>query len=481
MKGSRSKGHPSGGPWFFGLILASVVAAAACAGPAGPRGPTPVDDDAVIARPLDVYEQLGMLTGTPDYPAVASMSMMAGPADSTYVVLALSLPTSALRFQRDEDGFVSRYSVAATFSRDGEVAREVSRQSVVRVWDFEETSRSDESVIFQELVSLAPGEYTFRVLTRDENSTRGAVFEDSLEVPSFTGEGAVRYSDPLFVYRAAPRMAVADRPDVIVNPRRTVFYGADPPRLYVEGYGAAADEASPVRIRIRDDSGEDQWSTEVRLNGGGGEVRNAVVDIPADALPLGRLTVELLAPDDTTAVSRAPLVVTISDQWLVANFDEMLDFLRYIATPEEIDSLESATGAERQERWRRFWERRDPVPATPANEFRDQFFDRIRTATIQFGESGTPGWATDRGRVYIVLGPPDGVFEQRSRRGGNFGRPERMLWLYENAAGSRVTLTFEDRNGFGRYELTPSSESQFRALAQRIRQQHLRTARPRQQ
>ncbi|MFW6078935.1 MAG: GWxTD domain-containing protein [Gemmatimonadota bacterium] len=433
----------------------------------------------MIARPLDVYQQLGMLTGTPDYPAVASISTMAGPADSTYVVLALSLPTSALRFQRDEDGFVSRYSVAAAFSRGERVVREVSRESAVRVWDFEETSRTDESVVFQELVSLPPGEYALRLLTRDENSTRGAVFNDTIQVPSYAGEEAVRYSDPLFVYRAAPRLSASERPDLIVNPRRTVFYGADSPKLYVEEYGAEASESAPVRIRVRDESGEDQWSTEVRLNEGDGDVRNAVVDIPADALPLGRLTIELLAPGDTVAVSRAPLVVTISDQWLVANFEEMLDFLRFIATSDEIEALENATGAERQELWRDFWERRDPVPATPTNEFRDQFFDRIRTATIQFGESGTPGWASDRGRVYIVLGPPDGVFEG-GRRAGDFGRPERMQWVYENAAGSRATLTFEDRNGFGRYELTSSSESRFRALAQRIRQQHLSASRPRQ-
>ena len=54
-----------------------------------------------------------------------------------------------------------------------------------------------------------------------------------------------------------------------------------------------------------------------------------------------------------------------------------------------------------------FWRRRDPDPLTPANEFKDEHYRRIAHANRQLGrESAVPGWMTDRGKMYIILGEP---------------------------------------------------------------------------
>lgn len=55
-----------------------------------------------------------------------------------------------------------------------------------------------------------------------------------------------------------------------------------------------------------------------------------------------------------------------------------------------------------------FWLRRDPDPDTVENEYKDEFCERISYANKTF-ESGIPGWKTDRGRVYLILGKPDSV------------------------------------------------------------------------
>ena len=54
-----------------------------------------------------------------------------------------------------------------------------------------------------------------------------------------------------------------------------------------------------------------------------------------------------------------------------------------------------------------FWARRDPEPATPANELREGFGDRVAAADEQFGYEGVRGAFTDRGRALILLGAPD--------------------------------------------------------------------------
>ncbi len=54
-----------------------------------------------------------------------------------------------------------------------------------------------------------------------------------------------------------------------------------------------------------------------------------------------------------------------------------------------------------------FWARRDPTPGTPRNEFREEFFTRVRYADASFAEKRRRGALSDRGQVYIVLGPPE--------------------------------------------------------------------------
>jgi GWxTD domain-containing protein len=53
-----------------------------------------------------------------------------------------------------------------------------------------------------------------------------------------------------------------------------------------------------------------------------------------------------------------------------------------------------------------FWKRRDPDPETERNEFRMEYESRLEKAGSLFRGEGRPGWLTDRGRIYILFGPP---------------------------------------------------------------------------
>ena len=53
-----------------------------------------------------------------------------------------------------------------------------------------------------------------------------------------------------------------------------------------------------------------------------------------------------------------------------------------------------------------FWGMRDPTPGTPENEYREEMERRFAHVNRYFRFGGRPGWKTDRGRVYMVLGPP---------------------------------------------------------------------------
>jgi GWxTD domain-containing protein len=127
----------------------------------------------------------------------------------------------------------------------------------------------------------------------------------------------------------------------------------------------------------------------------------------------------------------------------------------YIITPKERDVfLRLGSDKERDIFIEAFWKQRDPTPGTPRNEFRDEHFRRIAEATRLYGR-GTPrpGWRTDMGRIFILLGPPDDVerFE-----GQNIVYPA-QIWTYrgEELAGlpPRFHIVFFKDKGMGEYKL----------------------------
>lgn len=83
----------------------------------------------------------------------------------------------------------------------------------------------------------------------------------------------------------------------------------------------------------------------------------------------------------------------------------------YIITERERDVFLGLSTADERDRFiEAFWRKRDPVPGTPANEFREEHYRRLEHANRELrGAAFSPGWRTDRGRMHIVLGPPRSI------------------------------------------------------------------------
>jgi GWxTD domain-containing protein len=138
-------------------------------------------------------------------------------------------------------------------------------------------------------------------------------------------------------------------------------------------------------------------------------------------------------------------MLTESNTALASFFRESFDVLRYIADEGEMQRLRMASPQERKRLWDEFWAERDPLPETEINEFKEQFFNRVRVANEMF--SGVrPGWQTDQGRIYIINGDPDEVTRDNYSA---WGHPM-VIWYYNRL---QLQFVFVDRRGFGEYEL----------------------------
>jgi GWxTD domain-containing protein len=95
------------------------------------------------------------------------------------------------------------------------------------------------------------------------------------------------------------------------------------------------------------------------------------------------------------------------ERTLTPEHRDFLSTARYTITEEERAAFLSLAVSERDEFIRDFWQRRDPNPKTEINEFKEDYFKHINQANRLFSAGGAPGWLQDRGRIYILLGPPD--------------------------------------------------------------------------
>lgn len=129
---------------------------------------------------------------------------------------------------------------------------------------------------------------------------------------------------------------------------------------------------------------------------------------------------------------------------------EFLSKARYIITSQERRTFLQIPPSEREYFIEEFWKRRDPTPDTERNEYKDAYFKRIEEASRLFSDAGGKGWLEDRGRVYILLGPP----ENRSvyPRGVDFYGPPTEFWYY-----GLYQIVFIDQHWDGSYELIPQS------------------------
>jgi GWxTD domain-containing protein len=80
----------------------------------------------------------------------------------------------------------------------------------------------------------------------------------------------------------------------------------------------------------------------------------------------------------------------------------------YVITERERGAFQELRSNEERDAFiEAFWKKRDPDPLTPVNEFREEHYRRIEYANRELGrETPIPGWMTDRGKMYIILGAP---------------------------------------------------------------------------
>ncbi len=160
-------------------------------------------------------------------------------------------------------------------------------------------------------------------------------------------------------------------------------------------------------------------------------------------------------------------LLAISGARLPEKYQKWLDEeVVYIISEQERSAFRAlTTDADRDAFVERFWRIRDTDSSTEDNEFRKEHYARIVYANENFHD-GIPGWKTDRGRIWIIHGPPDDRhYEYGSGSTGidvenptealvgegnqqrhvyrlTLSRPETEVWVYRHIDGAESVPSY---------------------------------------
>ncbi len=176
--------------------------------------------------------------------------------------------------------------------------------------------------------------------------------------------------------------------------------------------------------------------------------------MPRNVAPMVLACILLQAAFAAQNVSTAPTPAQLPrayEKWL--NQDVL-----YIVTGEERSAFERLRTDEERDRFiEQFWLRRNPNPGGSENPFKEEHYRRIAYSNAHFSFGHVSGWRTDRGRIYITMGPPDRI-ERHFDDAPAFERRHHERWHYRRAGTDPdSTIDFVDEKGIGDFRISGSS------------------------
>jgi hypothetical protein len=280
----------------------------------------------------DRYREAGFIVGNGSMPFVGKVGFAGSTTpDSTDIIVSISVPPRALSFVRAGDRYAAFYTVRLELAEGPRLVRSDRQTGEVRVASFLETSRSEEGIVYQRLLRIAPGDYRLTVATQDSLGNAAGRADASISVPRLS-DG--RVAAPISIFTAQPRQSRADPIAIVVDPRSTLRYGRDSAvMLYVEAYGK-----DPDTLVARTSRGSRQLRSDTLILAGGTPVRSAELAVPVARLGFG-VVVTSLAHVNGAPVGQSAAVITPGVDLPVETVSDLLDEMRYFASEPELRTI----------------------------------------------------------------------------------------------------------------------------------------------
>ncbi|MBN2415822.1 GWxTD domain-containing protein [bacterium] len=371
------------------------------------------------------------------------------PGDTRWEVTVFLLTMNdMLQFIKTDSGYTAEYEISLTLRDDREHlvdTRVLNRK--ITVHSYAETNAKD---LFQreaETFTLLPGAYTLRAVLDDRAASRPLKVEEEITVEGDIPE-PIRLSDPLFFYggKIGPDAFIPDSLTMlpVISRKHQHLYVSSELYLY------RPKEDIQVIFSIYD-SRNALVRRQTKTLSQGEQRRMLISGIP-EALPFGQYSMTLTVTADGAADSVSGGFSVMWSEHTSARPDltTAVQLMQYLISKKEFKELLQMDQPQQERFLERYWQKNDPDPATETNELQDEFYQRAAFTIAHFTTRDQEGWETDRGKIYILYGPPEHIERPVSRNG--FEQYE--IWDYPHL---HKKFLFIDQNGTGHFTLQSES------------------------
>ncbi len=164
-----------------------------------------------------------------------------------------------------------------------------------------------------------------------------------------------------------------------------------------------------------------------------------------------RLSIQMNTENGTAEKSTAFNVVWVEKPASLHNLDFAIEMLEYIMSPDEYRQVRRGSTEEKRRKFYEYWKDKDPNPETAFNPVMTEYYRRVDYAAREFTTlRERNGARTDRGKVYIIYGPPT-----EKTRDLSPGQPPQEIWEYRHL---NQKFIFVDQSRQGNYRLITREE-----------------------
>ncbi|MFZ5516661.1 MAG: GWxTD domain-containing protein [Candidatus Zhuqueibacterota bacterium] len=379
----------------------------------------------------------------------------------TYQEIYISFANYQLTYKQVGDRFLAGYKLTVLIQDStGKPAAEKTWQNMSQV----DSLRQVDDLTTLELAGflLQPGRYTAEIIVQDMESLAAGSDERTIVAPSF--EGATLRISGIEFARSIERSEgknqfTKNAVEVVPNPSRV--FGIESPFVYfyTEIYHLQADSLQAGNITkeymIRDFNGNVLISSRKEAAPGTSFALWAdkinVLDLVS-----GKYQLNLKVTDNRSGAGAEttgefwihnPFKTISLAQYREEDIEEFRAQIMHITDQGELELFDQLNTPARIEFINNYWRGKDP-------NFRTEHLKRFYLASERFNSPSLPGWKSDRGRVFIMYGPPDEI----EREPAGMEKRAYEVWTYETLdQQGQVHFVFCDFGTFGNYQLIHSN------------------------
>ncbi|MDZ7332880.1 MAG: GWxTD domain-containing protein [candidate division KSB1 bacterium] len=426
-----------------------------------------------MVMPLLAFSQHKQANFTIDY------SRYRAQGGDVYVEIYYTIDRAGLNYQKTTTGFQAG-ALIQTYLKQGNKGMRLDSLVISDVVNSLDDIAPTQKFVEQSNILIGPGDYELLCRFTDLVSKQSVIKSEGLKITSFPAE-SLAISDIQLASSILPLTSITlgqqekskfDKNNLRVVPNASRMYGTGLEQLsfYAEAYnlkfdGKAANSHYHASYFIIDQ--DDQVIKEItgrsRPKPGTSCIINGKFDV-AD-IPSGFYRLKIRVTDEFTdrfieaekdfTIFRAKdfvarptniesdkLLSSTEDEFGTMNEAALNDYfekIKYISLKEEQTIFKKLDLAGKREFLKNFWKSRDPIPATPINERKEEYFRLLEYANANFSVGNKPGWKTDQGRVLLVYGQPDEV----ERFPSDSDTKAYQIWHYYSIEGG-VIFVFVD-------------------------------------